>query len=104
MKKGYTPNPYSRKHKGKPVKMGETAEASADYLEKEQWGKQREEKEYRTDPNNTKTEGRYKGVEITIDEVEAAVKKLRRSKAPGPDGIPVEAYKELGLLNLWQAR
>ena len=73
MKKGYTPNPYSRKHKGKPVKMGETAEASADYLEKEQWGKQREEKEYRTDPNNTKTEGRYKGVEITIDEVEAAV-------------------------------
>ena len=32
---------------------------------------------------------------ITMEEVEWAVKKLKRGKAAGPDGIPMDCYKEL---------
>ena len=32
---------------------------------------------------------------ITTEEVVAAIKKLKSSKVPGPDGIPVEALKML---------
>ncbi|EYC46334.1 hypothetical protein Y032_0401g787 [Ancylostoma ceylanicum] len=36
----------------------------------------------------------------TVDEVRKAVKKMKVGKAPGPDGIPMEAWRSLGELGL----
>ncbi|EYB82884.1 hypothetical protein Y032_0348g3176 [Ancylostoma ceylanicum] len=36
----------------------------------------------------------------TVDEVRKAVKKMKVGKAPGPDGIPTEAWRSLGKLGL----
>ena len=73
-----------------------------------QWGKddieqqtENEETELRTDKVIFKTLKSNTG-KITFEELEEVIRKLKRRKKPGPDNIPMEIYKELNKIKLWE--
>ena len=90
---------------GKIIRVGNKVEEAAKYLAKKNWGRDETEAEqpHATQPTNNITRthtrniteglGIYEG-EINIEEGEWIIKKLKRHKAPGPDKIPTETFKE----------
>ena len=121
LKQEYQPNPYARKTKeGKHIPQHQRAQRAAEYLATEQWGKKRkrtdeeEEEPTRKRTNKIKrtndSEKDYNTEEITLEEIWNTLKKFKRRKAPGPDEIPIELFKEMNdesmkgvkdLLNQW---
>jgi hypothetical protein len=112
MKKDYTPVPYTIRDKnGRHVNMRDKAAAKADYLATKQWGKQRgvetagnqDEEEVRIRCRNKERYQRqreemglrFRMTNITVQEVTRVIKRLKRNKAPGPDGIPTEIMQWL---------
>ena len=72
----------------------------------EQWGKQEEQTTENRQPEHNHTEQEhtfeaptkpeeYNTEPPTLAELNQIIKKLKRRKAPGPDGIPTELIKEL---------
>ena len=111
LKEGYKPQPYHRTKHGKHVNMNSRAEANAEHLAKEQWGKPTQDStEYTPFASNKIANETIKMEigEITTEELEARLRKFKRRKAPGPDGIPMEQEMEreskaviLKILNHW---
>ena len=111
LKVPHNPKPYSRKTKeGNHIPMHERAKAAADFLEKEIWGKPeeaRDEIEWDTAdyPIIRNTLG-IKLTDIEMEELTAVLTTAKRNKVSGPDGIPMEVFKELqqggrGLESYW---
>ena len=116
LKEQYQPNPYHRKTKeGTHIKKEERAKEAAKYLSKEQWGineeiKQQQQREGIRKDRIIEENENYNTQEITLQELKQIIKKFKRRKAPGPDEIPMEIFKEmddenlantLELLNQW---
>ena len=97
--------------------MSKRAEMAAQYLMKEQWGKKETEQE-ESDRREKwqrrrivrKDAEEYRTCEIETWEIKAIIKRIKRRKAPGPDEVPTEVFKEMGeegieelrgLLNDW---
>ena len=107
LKKGYTPQPYHRKTtEGKHIPLHERAEETAKYLAKEQWGKaagHTDDTPFRTrkiikDPISVNIG------EITMEEIQHRLKKLKRRKSPGPDNIPMELFLEMNEASMEKVR
>jgi len=96
---------YERKNRqGELVTFKQQAEAAADYLEKDQWGIQTEQREERETSRlhikRNKFENHYNTANFTVQEIKCLIKILKRNKATGPDEIPMEFYKWLNEENL----
>ena len=104
----YKPTPYYRKDKqGKNITFAQQAEAAADYLATEQWGTPElpinVHPKMRNNINNyhqskrkiNKNPPTYNNNRITLEELKEIIKRLKRNKAPGPDGITAEIYKAI---------
>ena len=112
MRKEYTPHPYHRKEKGtnRHIQKELRAHKAAEYLAKEQWGRTEDEKRAaeRIDWKRTKivqeNQSQYYVGGITMVEIKQVIKKIKRKKAPGPDEIPAELFKELSEENLEELR
>ena len=97
LKKEYNPRPYNRKDKeGNIVPQKDRAETAATYLAKQQWVKNTSDNNtsYRKDAINTGYLP-YNTGPITFKELTDIIAKLKRHKAPGPDEMPIEIFKEL---------
>ena len=91
---------------------GAQAQEAATFLGQKIWGKP-SANEPEAAKRTTKILDNEVGINteyITMEELFWAIKKLKRRKTPGPDGIPIEWYKEmdeemlgniLALLNEW---
>ena len=93
------------------VDMDKRAEATKDYLAKDQWGKKEKpmtdkEKRQREEvikiTNQVLTEGREKYRHVqwnteppNLTELKEIIKKFKKGKAPGPDGITTDFLKDL---------
>ena len=130
----FKPKRYARKDRhGRLVNLDMRAEATKEYLEKDQWGKQEHQKQQgppqdisSSSSNMTtkerKTEERRKEIEEkskeimdndrqrykdviwntkppTTAEIKVIIKKFKKGKAPGPDGITTDLIKDLS----WEA-
>ena len=110
LKQEYQPNPYARRTTdGKHITQKQIAQKAADYLSEEQWGikrktailAQEQEKEEPPKKRTRKidtaknTEAQYNIDKITIEEIWTTINKYKRRKAPGPDEIPMELFKEM---------
>ena len=97
LKQGYQPTPYHRKsRKGEHVKLRNRAGATAEYLAKDHWGKIEDYiPAILPSTNIVKKELKFRTTEITVEEIKHRLRKFKRRKAPGPDGIPMEFFLEM---------
>ena len=97
LKQGYQPQPYYRRSReGKHVHYGSRAEATAEYLAKDHWGKK--EDYIATVLPTTKIINEtlaFKIDDITVEEIQHRIKKFKRRKSPGPDTVPMELFMEM---------
>ena len=110
LKSEYRPQPYHRRDRaGRTIEANKTAEAFAVHLA-ETW-------KHTPTPTHEISENKlpipdlpYMLGDITIDEIQAQIKRLKKNKATGPDEIPMEVIKELDdenismlcdILNIW---
>ena len=111
MRTNHTPQPCSRKTKdGKRIPFRERAQASAKHLATTTWKSNSEAAaQMRTDKIILEAQ-HYKTTNIDLNELISAINELKRRRAPGPDEIPIECYKEmdqealleiLAILNTW---
>ena len=100
LRKPFVPCPLSMKNKhGQHVPLYQRAQCAAEFLRDQIWG------EAHTNPqeliNQIATERLVADPigldlsDISLEEIEGACRNLKRRKAAGPDGIPVDIYKEL---------
>ena len=115
----YQPNTYARRNNdGTYIPHAQRAQKTAEYFSREQWGKKRQSTDTTREEKPitekvdycTNAAKEYNTEDITLEEIKEVVKKLKRRKAPGPDEIPAEIFKELNeeclkgiltLLNQW---
>ena len=114
IKSDFAPKVYARcDMHGNPVPLDQRADAAADYLEHKQWTafpKNRSEQRFEakiekwlednSDPANMWIDIEYPEDRITLDELIAVIKKMKRRKAPGPDKITTDFLKDLNEDNL----
>ena len=101
--KHYTPKYYEKAdHTGSRIKPKQHAEEAAKYLAKTQWGDWEEENSgnpfeplHMQGKKFNKYPPAYKTNQITSEEVDEAIYRTKKYKAPGPDGIPAEFFKLL---------
>ena len=97
IKQGYTPKLYSRTDKqGRHIKLTDIAEDSAKHLAQNQWGETGDE-DWKSLPTHKIIDEplQFQSGKITPSEIHEVLSKLKRNNAPGPDEIPLEAFKEL---------
>ena len=104
LKGEYKPMPYClKKEEGgekRSVKKAEKAEFCANGLQEKFWKKDENEDRPERRPKIIVENKNYNDGEITLEEVRRILKKIKRRKAPGPDEIPMEAFKEMDDENL----
>ena len=101
---------------GAHIPFTERAKKATEFLATQIWGDTRTHAtklEAQTRPPNEQivTKNLWMNIDkITMEELIWAIRKLKRDKAPGPDGVPVECYKDMqedqlqiifDLLNKW---
>jgi len=101
LKKKYVPIPYFRKTKeGVPIKRAEQAQKVAEFLRDNIWSLDNSSgKENNLNKDIINKNLKFNIGNFTMKELNAAIKKLKRDKAPGPDGLPSDFFKELDYLN-----
>ena len=93
-KKGFVGRRTHLIHEGKPVPWSQTHEAFRNYLQDTQWS-QRVDPDHSANKLSAKPPIRPQAEDtlpFTLEELQAALKKLKPRKAPGPDCIPSELY------------
>ena len=100
LRRPYTPIPLSMKGaKGKHVPLHARAQAAADFLGPNIWGHAENKEDANSTPIGTESvvleDLGMDERNISMEELLWAIKKLKRRKAAGPDGIPVDVYKEM---------
>ena len=125
LRQGHKPRGYEKITKdGHPIPTSQQAEAMATHLEQTQWGPDEADNDpsvFLKNPEDphfhiTQADARYSGAPsynvdpFTPGEVDAAIKQLKKGKAPGPDGLKAETLKCLSevnrplvvsLMNIW---
>eukprot|EP00973_Karenia_brevis_P016768 2296419-Karenia_brevis.AAC.1 len=101
LKSTYNPIPFTRKtSNGQYVNFSYRAEHTAKYLAEVQWGPTLLPPHtfdfHFASPHFSHTALRH----ITLTDIMWAIRKLKRHKATGPDGIPMEFFKEMNLDHL----
>jgi len=101
LKKKYVPIPYFRKTKeGVPIKRTEQAQKVAEFLRDNIWGLEQNIGKDKTLNKEIINKGlNFKLSPFEMQELEAAIKKLKRNRAPGPDELTSDFFKELDYLN-----
>ena len=100
---GYKPHTYSRKTKqGEHISLCNIAEESAQHLAKEQWGV-KDSQAWEAIPKTRLfvEELNIRDDKINLLEVKGVIKKFKKRKAPGPDGLSTELFKQLNNENMW---
>ena len=102
LRKGFNPLPPTiRNSEGNKVGLNNRAAAAATFLATKIWGSSNDE--VNKDVASIQNE-QYKIIEtdlgINTDEIKMAelmeaIRKMKRGKTPGPDGVPLEVFKEL---------
>eukprot|EP00973_Karenia_brevis_P076890 10678553-Karenia_brevis.AAC.1 len=98
LKNTYNPQPYSRKNSNNQfVAQHLRAQTAAEYLRDHQWKStptppQTYNNNYYTTPHLMEY---YARGPITYELIQWAIAKLKRHKAPGPDGIKTEIFREM---------
>lgn len=112
MKNEYQPRPYCRTNEqGEHIPMKDIPEKSAEHLAQTQWGDNKEDN-WKEIPNTklARESPDWNLGDIELFELKAAIRKAKRNKAPGPDNIETELFKELddenltevlGIMNNW---
>jgi hypothetical protein len=103
LRKEYQPTPFSRRGKqGAHIPLDRRAEESALFLANEVWARRDKEgvsaAEVWPDTEYPRILEEGLGMEvgpITGGELAYAIWRLKRRKAPGPDGVPIELFKEM---------
>ena len=97
LRKGYTPTPYHRKNQGGPhIQLSQRAEEAARYLSEVQWGQGTTTMQ--GDPRGPKvitTQVPVREDEISTEELDKAIKRLKNRKSGGPDGTAIEMFKAM---------
>ena len=111
LKRNYQPIPYSKVDKaGQHVPKHMQAEMAARHFATVQWGKQQIQDEQNPREQIRMEEAPFDTNAIHITELRAVLKKFKRRKAAGPDGIPMVCPFEMNhaslcdilkLLNEW---
>jgi len=117
LRKDIDPIPYAMKDKAnKRVPMRGRAQAAAEYLAEKIWGEVDTERSSSASvappPKIVDAPLNMKQEDFELDELIKAIRRLKRRKSPGPDGTPIELFKELqgpalgdilDLINQWYA-
>ena len=117
LRKDIDPIPYAMKDKpSKRVPMRGRAQAAAEYLAEKIWGEVDTERSSSASvappPKIVDAPLNMKQEDFELDELIKAIRRLKRRKTPGPDGTPIELFKELqgpalgdilDLINQWYA-
>ena len=103
-KKEYQPKTYYFKNNktGQPVALQGRAEYAAEHLEEVTWknhdactSSSSSSKEATKQTNIITEKIDFNTGKITMEELEEYIKKAKKRKSPGPDGIPMEFYKAM---------
>ena len=91
LRKGYTPTPYHRNdNRGKHIALTDRAEEAAKYLSEVQWGTAEDSHTpMRMDKIINQPVLVNQG-NISTEEMDMAIKKLKQRKCGGPDGTCIE--------------
>ena len=110
MHEDFKPKTYARKNNdNEPVMLDQRAEATAEYLAEKTWspsrrsiGGQRAEEYVKNHLEINRTSGKVPQIEdgpITRAELQTAIRKMKRHKAPGPDHMTTDWLKDLDDFN-----
>ena len=99
LRQAFVPIPLGMKDsKGKHVPFRRKSRCISGYLTQQIWRKTEQTPAPTDKSGYSKIITEELGIpttDITMEEIVWAVKKLKRGKAPGPDGVPIELYKEM---------
>ena len=105
LKQGFKPAAYHQKDRlGKHVPRNQRAEAAAKFWAHEIWGGSHSNSCEISNKIIVQQHEGYNLGEFSMQDLQEAIRKLKRRKAPGPDDITTEAFKEMSEDNLEEIR
>ena len=96
-----------RNREGRLVPLNKRAETIAEYLEQDHWfnpeeaGSNRNPSSMKVIPERSQEQRAEQRKKFELEELKKALKKAKRNKEPGPDGVRMELLKWLSEENLW---